>query len=64
MEYIPDNYEMWKQYEWEKERRLNRLPFCRECGEHIQSDYAYQFEGKYICPDCVEGHRVEVKEEW
>ena len=64
MEYIPDNYEMWKQHEWEKERRLKRLPICRECGEHNQSDYAYQFEGKYICPDCVEFHRVEVEEEW
>jgi formylmethanofuran dehydrogenase subunit E len=51
-------------WEWEKERRLNKLPKCSECGEHIQSEYAYQFNGEYICPDCLAAHKVDIEEEW
>ena len=64
MGYVPDNYDLWKDHEWEKERRLKRLPKCIECGEPIQSDHAYQFEGKFICPDCMEYHKVDIEEEW
>lgn len=58
-----DNYDMWKEHEWEKERWLKKRPICHECGEHIQEDYAWQFNGKYICEECLNQHKVEI-EEW
>lgn len=64
MAYVPDNYDLWKQREREKERRLKRLPKCSECGEPITDGFAYQFEGKYICQDCMEYHRVEIEESY
>lgn len=62
MEYVPDNYDMWKIHEEEKERQLKRRPICFECGEHIQEDYGYQFNGTWMCQDCLENHKVEIKE--
>lgn len=62
MEYIPDAYDMWKIHEEGKERRLKRRPICFECGEHIQEDYGYQFSGTWMCSECIEQHKVEIKE--
>lgn len=53
-----DNYGRWEQYEAEQQRLLDKLPICSECGEHIQDEECYEFNGKYICPDCLkENHR-------
>lgn len=42
----------------ELERLLKRLPVCAECGEPIQDDECYEFDGKVICPECLEdNHR-------
>ena len=61
MEYIPDAYEQWEQHEAEQEAAIERLPRCSECDEHIQSDYAYEVNGEYICEACMEEHRVSVE---
>lgn len=53
-----DNYGRWEQHEAEQQRLLDKLPICSECGEHIQAEECYEFNGKYICPDClIENHR-------
>lgn len=42
---------------WEesRQRALDRLPVCCECGEHIQTDEYYELDaGKYVCPACLE----------
>ena len=45
-------------YEAECERARKRLPKCSECGEPIQSDEYYEFDGDFICPDCIrDNHR-------
>lgn len=42
-------------YEARRQRALDRLPRCYECGEAIQTDEFYEVdEGKYICPHCLE----------
>lgn len=61
--YIPDNYDLWKDHEEEKERRLKRRPICAECGEHIQDEYGYQFNGAWLCADCLEDYKVEIRED-
>lgn len=59
--YIADNYDLWEQHEAEQQKTLDKLPRCSECDEPIQSDYAYEVNGEYICEDCMEqNHRKRV----
>lgn len=47
-----------ERHEAEQERQLQLLPRCCECGEHIQTDELYVFEGDLICPGCLnDNHR-------
>ena len=48
-----DNYDLWESYERDREKRLERLPVCDCCGEHIQTDYTYKIDGSYICEHCM-----------
>lgn len=42
----------------EQEKELENLPICAECGEPIQDDMCYEIDGKYICDECMDNHRV------
>ena len=57
--YITDNpVRDAERYEAEREEALQSLPVCCECGEHIQDDFCYEFDGELICPDCLkDNHR-------
>ena len=37
-----------EQYEW-----LIKRPICADCGEHIQDETCYEFNGEYICESCL-----------
>lgn len=39
----------YDKYSDECEKALEKLPVCCECGEHIQDEYCYEFNGEYIC---------------
>lgn len=41
-------------YDAERQRELDRLPECCECGNPIQNEHCYEVNGEYICPDCME----------
>ena len=42
-------------YEARRQRALDRLPRCCECGGPIQTDEFYELdEGKIVCPACLE----------
>lgn len=63
MSYIPDAYDMWARHDAEQEAELQKLPKCSECGEAIQTDECYEFDGSLICPRClVRNHRKWVDE--
>ena len=45
-----------KQHEWLKNR-----PECVDCGEHIQDEHCYEFNGEYLCERClIDLHRKDV----
>lgn len=47
-----------ERYEYEREqRRIYELPECEECGERIDDDTYYDFDGLILCYDCVQKHR-------
>lgn len=61
--YIPDNYDMWAEYDSMKEEELEKLPICDCCGERIQSDECYEINDELICPECLrENHRKWVED--
>lgn len=40
----------------EQTRQLEQRPVCADCDEPIQDDHWYEFDGKLICPDCLESN--------
>jgi len=52
--YIPDNYDRWAEHDAERQRELDRLPECCECGNPIQDEHCYEINDELICPDCME----------
>ena len=50
---MPDNYELFKQYEDNQQSKLDRLPTCTNCGEYIQDDYYYEIDNECICEECL-----------
>lgn len=51
-------YDLWAMDDARKERWLESLPICSECGEPIQDDTCYEINGELICPDCLrDNHR-------
>jgi formylmethanofuran dehydrogenase subunit E len=57
MFYSDDPAKDYDSYCLEQQKRLEKLPKCSECGEHIDSDYYYDIDGVLHCEDCIEGHR-------
>ena len=51
--YIQDNYDLWKRHDAEQYAKLEELPLCDYCDEHIQSDYYYEIGNECICEDCL-----------
>lgn len=57
---IGDNYTLFQRHDAEQERRLEKMPVCWLCGEHIQQDDAVQMFGKWFCDDCLDSCRVSI----
>jgi formylmethanofuran dehydrogenase subunit E len=54
---IPDNYSQWARHDAEQESELHLLPYCSECGEHIQADTCFEINDEIICEECMEHFR-------
>lgn len=48
---IPDNYDYFEAWENEREMRLARRPVCNCCGEHVQTEEAFYYNGQWFCTD-------------
>lgn len=55
-----DNYDLWERHDAEQNRWLKRLPKCSICGEHIQQDMAFHYDGIWICDGCISENQKEV----
>lgn len=62
-EYVPDNYDRYRQHEAEQHRKEQRRLKCAWCGEPIYADRAYRIERQWVCPDCIEDTREWIDEE-
>ena len=52
--YVPDNYDMFVEYQAEQDRKLSKLPECSVCFEPIQDEHCYLINDELICPDCMD----------
>ena len=57
---IPDNYDLWLDHEIRTETLLQRRPICSICEEHIQEEMAFEYDGHWICIDCIKTNWKEV----
>ena len=48
-----DNYDLWREHEARQERQLRSRPVCACCGEHIQSEALWDFDGVLYCDECA-----------
>ena len=51
------------QRDYERDRWLESRPICDWCGEHIQDEWMYMFDGKTVCETCMEECRYSV-DDW
>lgn len=57
MSWSGDPIRDWERYDAARQRKLDRLPHCCECGEPIQSEDYYELDdGKYVCPECLDAN--------
>lgn len=48
----------FEKYDYERNKKLEELPLCSECGEHVQDEYYFEMNGEIICHEClIENHR-------
>ena len=43
----------------ELDSRLERMPECENCGDHITTEYLYVVDGKVYCEDCMNDFRKD-----
>lgn len=58
--YSDDPVKDFDQWDQEQQRKLERLPACRACGEHIQQENAVRLEGYYYCDACLDDMRISI----
>lgn len=56
----------FERFDAEQEFKLQRLPKCCLCGEHIQQEDAFHFKSaignRWICDECIESNREEIED--
>ena len=60
MFFTEDPVSDFERFDAEQERRLEQLPVCADCEEHIQDEEAYYINGEWICERCIDSYRREV----
>lgn len=51
-------------WDFEQTEILKLLPKCKECGEYIQDDFCYEFDGSPICEECMEINHKKYTEDY
>ncbi len=48
-----DPHADFDRWDRKREKYLSRLPICECCGEPIQDEELYDFDGDLVCEECV-----------
>jgi len=63
MYYTDNPVDDFNRWDAEQNRKLERLPICADCENHIQDEEAYYRKGKWICECCMDACKREVMPE-
>lgn len=61
MFYTDDPIADFHAWDAQQTAKLERLPVCADCGEHIQEETAYHIHGDWICENCIDSYRRVVE---
>jgi hypothetical protein len=50
--YVRDSYDEFVLHEADQDEKLKDRPCCCSCDEHIQEEFAIQYNGDWYCKDC------------
>jgi len=64
MYYTDDPISDFKNHDIDQQRKLERLPVCNCCGEHIQQDMAVFLDDNWYCDDCLRNARTPIETDW
>ena len=56
-----DNYDLFEMHDAEQERKLQKLPVCVYCNEHIQDESFFLINDEVICEDCMDSYFRKLK---
>ena len=51
----------FERHDREQQRKLEKMPVCKECGEHIQQEDAVLLDGNWYCDDCLFDLRTSIE---
>lgn len=54
MRYTDDPPGDWDAHCIEQDKLMELLPYCDECGERIEDEFLYDFDGCLVCEECLE----------
>lgn len=58
-----DPYRDFDRYEDQRQKELDKLPECCECGNPILTEECYEINGELLCPECLnDNHRKLVED--
>ena len=61
--YTDDPVADFERHDAKQQKKLERLPVCCCCEEHIQQEKAVHMDGRWYCDDCLDDMR-EYTEDW
>lgn len=61
MYYTDDPISDFNKWDDDRERRLEQLPCCECCGEHIQQEDAVKLGDEWFCDDCLRDARTTIE---
>lgn len=56
MYFTDDPLRDFENWDAEQQAKLDKLPVCADCGEHIQEDHFFLINDEPICPDCLDSN--------
>jgi len=63
MYYTDDPVADYARWDAERQRQLERMPVCVDCGEHIEDEYFYLINDEPICMECLKtGYRKSTED--
>lgn len=59
-----DPFADFDRWDAEQTAKLEKLPKCTECDEHIQDDCYYEINGECVCPECLDNNHKHWVEDY